>query len=147
MAYGHGLPHSSPLSISGGLRKRHRPPPPEVPEGVLVKIQKKAGSGPSRAAKNELWCLVQWKLSTGHEGHVLQHPCQSARQALPRYSRERFRCPTCGMHAEDRMRCREPTIAATEEGLGEMGDGKGVSLGPYPKQGKGGALAAVSHRR
>ena len=53
MAYGHGLPHSSPLSISGGLRKRHRPPPPEVPEGVLVKIKKKAGSGPSRGFGDE----------------------------------------------------------------------------------------------
>ena len=59
MAYGHGLPHSSPLSISGSLRKRHRPPPPEVPEGVLEKIRKKAGNGPSRGFGDERGGLVR----------------------------------------------------------------------------------------
>ena len=80
MAYGHGLPHSSPLSISGGLRKRHRPPPPEVPEGVLWVLEKRnkekkkpelvqvggfgEGSGQEEGLGDEAEACDTWTLSS-----------------------------------------------------------------------------------
>ena len=65
-----GLRHSSPPSISGGLRKRHRPPPREVPEGAELESRLRMGA---TAVEEEFLRQSEWaararKAPTGPEG-------------------------------------------------------------------------------